>query len=212
MRAYPKHNIAIGSQVLRRQPPYVISWCQPPRPETAEDSACVVRDHGCDGPSSECPLCRFPYCAAHLRRHRFLTDYPVDLWQKFGRKRRAWYAAIGAPRHRSERAFDVRTATGQVASAEPPVVGTFCLPPTAKNSRAVGCVFPAATCQGEASACPVCAHRFCAHHLAGHSRRFEAPASTWRQLEAGRRAWLKKVRRNPLCKPRVYIHFPEAQR
>jgi predicted nucleic acid binding AN1-type Zn finger protein len=208
MAGYPKRNIAIGSVVLRRQPPVVIDWCKPPTPEKAGDAACVSRDHGCDGATTVCSLCRFPYCAAHLRRHRFLTDYPTDLWQKFSRKRRAWYAAIDAPRTRPTRALDVRTAGGAVASSEPPVVGTFCLAPTARNSRAPACVFPAKTCHGEPAACPVCGHRFCAHHLQRHRGRFEAPAPTWLELEAGRRAWLKKVRRKPSCKPRVYIHFP----
>lgn len=208
---YPKHSIAIGSVVLRKQPPYVIYWCNPPRPETAQNVVCVVADHGCDGGTTTCPLCQFPYCASHLRKHRFHSDFPRDLWCKFSRKRRAWYAAVGAPRRRpGQRALDVRSATGQVVSSLPPVVGTFCLPPSAKNSERQGCVFPATTCTGALAVCPVCAYTFCAHHFQSHLRRFECPADVWRRLDQDRKAWLDKVRKNPRRKPRIYVNFPEA--
>lgn len=208
---YPKHNIAIGSQILRRQPPYIIYWCHPPRPDKAANHDCVVEDHGCDGATTPCPLCLFPYCAAHLRRHRFHSDFPIDLWRKFSRKRRTWYAAVGAPRTRpGQRALDIRNAHGALISGNPPVVGTFCLPPTATNSWRDGCVFPAKTCKGPQAACPVCAHKFCAHHFQQHIRRFECPADVWRWLDADRKAWLEKIRKDPRLKPRIYVNFPEV--
>ena len=92
---------------------------------------------------------------------------------------------------------------------QPPVVGTWCMPPTSTNATRTTCVHPSAACEGALTTCATCRYTFCASHMPRHTRRFECPVDVWRAFDARRRTWYDRVKANPKARPRVQVAFPE---
>jgi hypothetical protein len=90
----PKRDIRIGDVVLRRQPPVVGFWCSPPTAAKSTRTRCVYDNDACGDGSTVCPLCFFPFCDSHLKRHTRRFECPVDVWLTFNERRRRWYQRV----------------------------------------------------------------------------------------------------------------------
>jgi hypothetical protein len=102
----PKRDIRIGDVVLRRQPPVIGIWCMPPTTAKSERTDCGHRSPVCEGPTSTCEVCGFPFCASHFPRHRRRFECPIDIWRVFDERRKAWYERVKA-RPKSKPKVDV---------------------------------------------------------------------------------------------------------
>jgi hypothetical protein len=96
-----------------------------------------------------------------------------------------------------------------VLRRQPPVVGYWCSPPTAKKSHDPRCVYTNDACGPGSTRCPLCHFPFCNTHLGRHSRRFECPVDVWLVFDERRRQWYDRVKENPRSKPKVDVAFPE---
>jgi len=94
---------------------------------------------------------------------------------------------------------------------QPPVVGYWCSPPTAKKSSNQVCVYTNAGCGTGSSVCAYCHFPFCNTHMGLHRRRFECPVDVWLLFDQRRRQWYDRVGRQPSSKPKVDVHFPEPE-
>lgn len=93
---------------------------------------------------------------------------------------------------------------------QPPVVGQWCLPPSSGHVESP-CAHYASTCEGDSRRCDLCGWPFCQTHYPRHTRRFECPRDIWLLFDARRRSWYERVTADPKQRPKVDVHFPEAE-
>ncbi len=92
----PKRDIRLGERVLRRQPPVIGVWCNPPSSTNAKRTGCAHPSTVCKGDVKTCPLCEFTFCASHYPRHQRRFECPIDIWRTFDVRRKAWYERVKA--------------------------------------------------------------------------------------------------------------------
>lgn len=96
-----------------------------------------------------------------------------------------------------------------VLRRQPPVVGSWCSPPTSTKSTNTRCVYDNLACKQGSSTCPQCHFPFCDYHQGSHRRPFECPVDVWLEFDERRLAWYDRVEKNPKAKPKVNVTFPD---
>ena len=78
----PLRDLRVGGLVVRRQPPIVGDYCVTPTGRRAW-TPCGYESALCQGPTTVCGRCRFPYCAQHYPHHTRSFTGPPDTVLRF---------------------------------------------------------------------------------------------------------------------------------
>lgn len=104
----PAIDVRVGNIVLRKQPPVVVHYCDPPTSTKAVRQDCVYDNVACTAGSSRCPECHFPFCDNHFPKHRRRREVPVDVWKQFLVNLNRWREVVGKnPKARPRVAFRI---------------------------------------------------------------------------------------------------------